>query len=252
MTAPQEAPPGAGAPEAPTPARPPLPPQTERRALLAAGLMLGAAALAQALVPTKKLSDLRGPFDLKLIVPTRFGDWQVDPYATGGVVNPQAEAMLKRIYSQILERTYVNAQGRRVMLSIAYGSDQSDVSMQMHYPEVCYPAQGFQVRSNRRDQLMAVGAPIEVRRLETEMARYRKEPVTYWTLVGDQQSLGGWDKRLAELRHGLRGEIVDGILVRVSSIGADSADAFALHDRFVQAMLAGMAPAERPRLVGRP
>ena len=101
------------------------------------------AVIGQALVPRKYLSQTRGRFRLEDMVPSRFADWRIDSYNHGGLVNPQTEAMLKRLYSQLLERTYVNSAGDRVMLSVAYGDDQSDVSVQMHYPEVCYPAQGF-------------------------------------------------------------------------------------------------------------
>jgi EpsI family protein len=37
---------------------------------------------------------------------------------------------------------YVNASGYRIMLSLAYGSDQRG-ALQAHKPEVRYPAQGF-------------------------------------------------------------------------------------------------------------
>lgn len=40
------------------------------------------------------------------------------------VVNPQTQELLDKLYSQILTRTYVNAKGYRIMLSLAYGSDQ--------------------------------------------------------------------------------------------------------------------------------
>ena len=50
--------------------------------------------------------------------------------------------------------------GRQIMLSIAYGEDQRD-GMKLHYPEVCYPAQGFQSRSFqiRADQLSTTARP---------------------------------------------------------------------------------------------
>jgi len=49
---------------------------------------------------------------------------------------------LDKLYSQILNRVYVNATGYRIMLLLAYGSDQHG-SLQADKPEVCYPAQGF-------------------------------------------------------------------------------------------------------------
>lgn len=221
-----------------------------RRAALAAALMAGGAVLGQAMVPTKRMAELRGPFKLAELVPRQFGDWKVDPYASGGVVNPQTEAMLKRLYSQLLDRTYVNSRGQRIMVSVAYGDDQTDNSVQMHYPEVCYPAQGFQVQGNRVETLRLAQGDLKVRRLLTEYSRTRYEPVTYWAVLGNEQSLGGLDRKLAELRHGLRGEIIDGLLFRVSSIDRDSAGAFRLQDAFIGAMLGAMPSAARRQLAG--
>ena len=64
--------------------------------------------------------------------------------------------------------------------------------------------------------------------------------------------MSGLDKRLAEIRHGLRGEIVDGMLVRVSSINIDTAAAFALQDQFIRDLLASLTPAARHRLAAVP
>jgi EpsI family protein len=221
-----------------------------RRAALAAALMAGGAVLSQAMVPTKRMAELRGPFKLAELVPTQFGDWKVDPYSAGGVVNPQTEAMLKRLYSQLLDRTFVNSQGKRIMVSVAYGDDQTDNSVQMHYPEVCYPAQGFQVKGNRIERVQVAQGEIKVRRLLTEFGRTRFEPVTYWTILGNEQSLGGWERKKAEIKYGLRGEIIDGLLFRVSNIDRDSEAGFRLQDQFIGEMVAAMAPDARRQLVG--
>jgi EpsI family protein len=221
-----------------------------RRAAVAALLMAAAAAGGRAMVPTRMMSRMRVGFDLDKLVPASFGGWRVDPSAVGGVVNPQAEALINQLYSKLLNRTYVNADGRRVMLSIAYGDDQADDSVQLHYPEVCYPAQGFQLKSSRKSLVQLPQGDIKVRRLETQRSDNRFEPVTYWTIIGDQQSLGGWDRKIAEIRHGLHGEIVDGLLFRISTLDVDSAAGFRLQDEFIRDVVAAMAPEARRQLVG--
>ncbi len=221
-----------------------------RRAAVAALLMAAAAAGGQAMVPTKRMALLRGPFELARIVPTTFASWQVDDRAIGGIINPQTEVLLNKLYSQMLDRVYVDSQGNRVMLSIAYGADQADDDVQLHYPEVCYPAQGFRVKSNAVGQISLPQGDIKVRRLETQFNDSRFEPVTYWTIVGDQQSLGGWDRKIAEIRHGLHGEIVDGLLFRVSMIDRNTAQAFAVQDAFVRDIVAAMTPQARRQLAG--
>lgn len=221
-----------------------------RRAWQAAAAMGLAALTGQALVPTKRLSDLRGPIELKRNTPLRFADWRLDDSASGGLVNPQTQALLDRLYTEVLERTYVNSKGQRIMLSMAYGADQSDPSVQLHYPEICYPAQGFKVERMHEAWVALSLGRLHVKRVETQYASQRFEPVTYWTMMGDMQSLDLFAKRMAEMRHGLRGEIVDGVLIRVSSINTDSAAAFALQDRFIADLVAALAPAFRHRLTG--
>ena len=135
------------------------------------------------------------------------------------------------------------------MLSIAYGDDQR-ATMAVHYPEVCYPAQGFQVKSNRQGTLDTVYGRLPVRRLETSLSHQRAEPVTYWVTIGDRISLGGWDRRLVELEYGLQRIVPDGLLFRVSSINRDSAQAFGDQARFLADLMASLPPESRTLIAG--
>jgi EpsI family protein len=223
-----------------------------RRALLLALLMGGASLLGSRLQPTRRLATARGAFMLEEAVPRTFAGWILDPHRRGAVVNPQTEALLRRLYTETLERVYRRGPGERIMLSIAYGADQSDTQLQMHYPEVCYPAQGFELARQWSDALDLPMGRLPLRRLDTRFSTLFREPVSYWTVVGDQLTEGGWDKRLAEIRHSLRGEIVDGMLVRVSSVSDDLPAAFALQDQFIRDLLQGLGPVARRRLAGLP
>lgn len=218
-------------------------------ALAAAVLMTSAAAIATVMTPTRRIVDTLPKLDIEAAIPQRFGDWQVDARSGGGVVNPQQTELLNQLYSQIVSRTYVNSEGYRIMLSIAYGEDQRDGN-QLHYPEVCYPAQGFQVTSNRKATLETSLGVIPVKRLESHLSRQRFEPITYWTTIGNQALTGGTTKKLAEMKYGLRGEIPDGLLFRISSIDRDSADAFAKQAQFVEQLLPALSPDVRVRLAG--
>jgi hypothetical protein len=93
-----------------------------------------------------------------------------------------------------------------------------------------------------------VASILPVRRLNTGLRR-RKEPVTYWMTVSDEAVLPGGSRVLAQARHGLRGAIPDGVLVRVSSLDPDPLRAYASHDRFVREWLAS-SPRERRALLG--
>ncbi|MDP3455234.1 exosortase-associated protein EpsI, B-type [Methyloversatilis sp.] len=218
-------------------------------ALAAAVLMMSAAAVATVMTPTRRIVDILPKLDIEASIPQRFGDWQIDTRSGGGVVNPQQTELLNKIYSQIVTRTYVNSEGYRIMLSIAYGEDQRDGN-QLHYPEVCYPAQGFQVISNRKATLETSLGNIPVKRLESHLSQQRYEPITYWTTIGTQALTGGTTKKLAEMRYGLRGEIPDGLLFRISSIDRESAVAFAKQAQFVEQMLPALTPDVRARLAG--
>ncbi len=222
-----------------------------RQALAMVVAMVLVALLSQAGRPVHKLAEQRPRFDLEQVVPERFGDWRI--LRAGSVVlpDPSVLANLQRLYTQTLSRAYVNSRGTVIMLSIAYGDDQR-AAMAVHYPEVCYPAQGFQVSSSRVDSVATPHGTLPVRRLETELSRQRYEPVTYWVTIGDRISLGGLERRLIELEYGLQRVIPDGLLYRVSSINRDSAQAFRDQDAFTRDLLAALPVASRAWLAGDP
>lgn len=222
-----------------------------RHALIVLGLAGVGYGGAEALTPRTKLADLRAiRIDIGKMVPLRFGDWTNDDRVLGGIVNPVAEETLKRIYSQIISRSYRNSVGQRVMVSVAYGDDQRK-DLAVHYPEVCYPAQGFSVRSNVTTQMEIAGQVLPLRRLETFMGPNRYEPVTYWTTMGDFSSFGGLPRRMIELRYGLRRVIPDGLLFRVSTIGQNSAEQFQLQEQFIQELLGSVTSEVRVLLTGQ-
>jgi len=217
--------------------------------LILGALMVLAGVLTKVVTPTIHLSKSRPALELGTAIPLQFGEWMEEKNLASVVVNPQVEATIKKIYAQTLSRTYINNNGERIMLSIAYGSDQRD-AVQLHYPEVCYPAQGFQVISNRLGVLVTSQGTIPVRRLETNFSNQRFEPVTYWTTVGDETVTSGISKKIAEMRYGLKGEIPDGLLFRISSINTDTQAAFALQESFTKALLNELQPDMRLRLAG--
>lgn len=213
-------------------------------------LMLASAGMASALRPTIRMADQLAPINLTEMVPTAFGDWQALPTLTNQIVNPQQQATLEKIYSETLSRTYINAAGYRIMLSIAYGKNQSD-ALQLHKPEVCYPAQGFKLHAKRASALDIFGSPIAAVQLETSLDQ-RFEPITYWTVVGDQVTTGSLNKKLTEILYALNGKIPDGMLVRISSIDKGAAYAYSLQDQFAAQMVAAIAPEHRLRFAGKP
>lgn len=219
------------------------------RAALVALVMVCVSAIAIAITPRNYMSDQYPREKLADIVPRSFGDWQVDTSIVPVPPSPDMQQVLDETYDETLALTYRNRQGQRVMLSLAYGRNQHK-GMNTHRPEICYPAQGFKVvQSSMPGTVPFAGRNIEVTRLVAG-AGARNEPITYWLLVGEQVTQFGYAQRQVAMSYGLRGTIPDGVLVRVSSIDADNAAAFRLQDRFIQDLLAAVAPAKRARLLG--
>ena len=213
-------------------------------------LILGSAGLASAIRPTIIMADARSPTILKSMVPNAFGEWELLLAQSTQIVDPQQKEMLDKLYSETLTRTYVNSNGYRIMLSIAYGKNQSN-ALQMHKPEVCYPAQGFTLMDTKRGTLDLLGRPAAATRLQTSLGQ-RHEPVTYWAVVGDQVTKDAVDRKVIEMQYASRREIPDGMLVRVSSIDTDTANAFAIQSRFATQMVQAIAPEYRSRFAGDP
>lgn len=218
------------------------------RHLLLLALMVAASGMAVAMRPTQKIADMGPPLQLETMIPKTFGEWREEPQNQAMIIDPQQLEMINRIYSQTLTRTYVNPQGYRVMLSIAYGSDQSEQT-QLHKPEVCYPSQGFMLKNKRHEQLATPNGSIPVTRLETTLGQ-RHEPVTYWITVADKVVGPGLDKKLTEMQYGLRGQIPDGLLFRVSSIDTNVERAFKAQTEFVVQLLAASTENTRTKLTG--
>jgi len=181
--------------------------------------------------PTIHLADQRQKINLEQMFPAQIGSWAVDERQPVGIVSPDVKALLDKLYAQTLSRTYVNADGVRIMLSVAYGGDQSDAT-RAHRPDVCYPAQGFDIVSTRTDTLALPTGDLGVRRMVAKL-NSRIEPVTFWFAVGEFTAVSGQDQKLIQLRYGMRGIIPDGMLVRVSSINPDENSAYDVQSKFI-------------------
>lgn len=222
--------------------------RTRWRALGVMLSMMLVSALAYWMTPTVHMSDTLGKPDLETLFPKEFNGWRLDARAAMVLPSPDTQALLNSIYNQTLTRTYINAAGYRIMLSVAYGGDQSD-GTRAHLPEVCYPAQGFQITANTSGQLVLDDRQVAVRHL---MATYgtRDEPITYWLVVGDRVTVSRMDQKLAQFRLGLKGLIPDGMLVRVSSIDSNRDRGYQQQAVFLADMAAAVPPAGRDRVFG--
>lgn len=211
-------------------------------------LMVAASGLAVAMRPTQKIAEQGAKVTLETMVPHSFGEWQEIQQTSGQIVNPQQTELLNKLYAQTLSRTYVNPKGNVIMLSIAYGTNQSD-GVALHYPDVCYPAQGFQLLENSKATIETAHGAIRVKQMMATLGS-RSEPVTYWATLGTKVVQGGLETKLVQLDYGFRGLIPDGLIFRVSSINADAKKGYDTQAVFVRDFVAALPESTRLRLAG--
>lgn len=211
--------------------------------------MLAAAGLALALTPRVKMADQGPKISLEAMIPKQFGEWKLDETIAPLVVSPDVEAQLNSIYSQTLSRNYINSKGERVMLSIAYGDNQSRSMSVVHRPEVCYATQGFQIGGMSKDFINTGGTKLPVMKLVATQGQ-RIEPITYWIMMGDSVVRGNLELGFARLKYGLTGKIPSGILIRVSTISANESRSYRTQEQFVRDMLGAVPTQYRKVLRG--
>lgn len=220
-----------------------------RNFLMATAMVLSAWA-GFVLVPTKHVADFGPKVDLENMIPKQFSGWYVDDTTTPIQVSPDVQERLDTLYSQLFSKTYLNAKGQRIMLSIAYGGNQGNDEFQVHRPEYCYAAQGFKLQESFEDVLTLSSGKILVRRLEATQES-RVEPITYWITIGDKATLPGLGRKIAQLKYGLTGRVPDGMLVRVSSISNDRKEAYRQQDAFINELVKAVPPSEKIKLIGK-
>lgn len=201
--------------------------------------------------PTVLWSSVVGEPDLEKVVPENFGAWELSRFGANVVVNPQQEEALRTIYTSTLARAYIHKiTGRQIMLSVAYGNDQTR-DTQLHPPEACYRSQGFRVDELFPQEITAAGRQLPAMRMETVLGT-RREFVSYFIRVGDQLGRGSLERNLVRMRYAAKGYIVDGLLFRVSEVSRGTAkNSYALQDEFIRDLLAELPADSLKHLLGQ-
>ena len=209
-------------------------------------LCLLTALAAYQFTPNTLLADA-SPITLESIVPTAISGWHQEQESKDAIItSPELEEKISSIYSQTLSRRYLSDDGYRIMLSIAYTKDQRDnAGQQSHRPEICYPAQGFEIL--RRSKSIIDERNIPLIRLET-VNQERYEVVSYFMTIGNLVANTSADIKFAQIKYSLDGYIPDGVIFRVSSIDTDSKRAFAEQNKFILDLLTA-APSAASRIL---
>ena len=226
----------------------PVPPTAHfgRRGFLLGSAMLAASGIAMARMPSPNRPSIPAKmFDA--MVPQTVGDWQFQ--TASGLVLPPRDALSDRLYDNLVTRSYINSLGETVMLLIAYSNRQNGV-LQIHRPEICYPAGGYQLSPTR--PVSIVIGPKRTIAGNAFLARgtERDEQVMYWTRVGTQFPRSWFEQRLAVARANLDQIIPDGLLARVSMIGGEQSVSMIALENFLTALNAAASPRLRSLLFG--
>ena len=217
--------------------------------------MLAASALA--VIATPRFAATAAAPDLEATVPTAFGDWKAVQGVSAQVsVSQGVETSFEQPYDQTLLRSYVNSRGDVIMLALAWGERQRQ-DVKVHRPEVCYPAQGFAVRSLHAETPIPVAGRAEPVPTMGMLAGIsgpggRLEAVRYWIRIGTNYTGDGFKARWYILQEGLNGRVVDGVLVRASQrirAEEDAAASNLLMAQFMSELTHAVPPATLSMLV---
>lgn len=203
--------------------------------------MLLAAYLGHALTPTLNFVEQSEAHKFINSVPKAFADWKEVPsnqVQMDLVPKDDEERTTDNPYDDVLMRTYENSKGQRVQLALAYGKSMRQ-EVKIHRPELCYYAQGFQVKSLVFSDFGIVSTnhhSVVGKNMLVENQNYQ-EAVSYWIRIGEMYSQSPWQTRFYIIKKGLVGDVVDGVLVRASVILFDKESpdkAYQLNKLFLQ------------------
>lgn len=215
--------------------------------------MFAAAAAARVLTPVAPVQKVQ---PLENIIPRQFGEWREMVTSATLMVDPRTDdneqTAADNPYDDVLLRTYVNPRGDTVLLAVAYGRRQRQ-EVKIHRPELCYVAQGFTLKAREPVMITSLGNEVAGARMLVE-ARNRTEMISYWIRIGNTFSENAWSTRYQIFREGLKGKIVDGVLVRASQIISDDSSAsperYHMQERFLADLVRATPEGAKRLLLG--
>ena len=224
----------------------------DRRGLVFGAGSIAALGLAEYLRPRGVLRLLSPDSKLTALLPLRMSQWAAG--TNGDIVIPKTPGSLAdRLYGDQVARTYQRSDsaGAPIMLLAAYGNSQSD-TLQVHRPEVCYPAIGMVIVARKLARLtLSPGIELPVVLL-TAHADSRTEDIMYWTRLGQSLPQTGVEQGAARLYGAMHGYVADGILVRASAVREldGGVPQFKYLSLFLRELIMATTASARPALIG--
>jgi len=228
-----------------------MPPEQEglvtRRSMIAGGLLAATAAIANSRRPDEPFLMLPGKPQLNPLFPLKVGDWEYQ--TSSGLVLPPPDQLSDRLYNAIITRYYAAPNSLPVMMLVAYNGVQ-DGMLQVHRPEVCYPAAGYRIEEERIIPLDAGrGVRVPGHYLATRSVS-RFEQLIYWTRIGNDFPTEWWQQHWAVAKENLKGRVPDGVLIRFSTAAPDDETAITTLKRFMDSLFVQLGPTARRLLFG--
>lgn len=221
-------------------------PLVSRRAMIAGGLLAGAGVVANARRPDVPFRMIREA-KLNPLFPFKIGDWEYQ--TSSGLVLPPPDQMSDRLYNAIITRYYASPTQLPIMLLVAYNGIQ-DGMLQVHRPEVCYPAAGYAIEHERLFPLDAGGGAQVPGHYLAARSVSRHEQLIYWTRIGNDFPTQWWQQHWAVAKENLKGRVPDGMLIRFSTAAPDDKTAILTLKRFLKPFFASLSPAARRLVLG--
>jgi EpsI family protein len=206
-----------------------------RRQVLTGLLMASAAAVAAVRKPNIRLNYL-GNYNLEDVVPKRIGRWNF--VTNSGLVIPPNDQLQLALYSQLLTRVYSDG-NNSIELLIAYSASETGF-LQVHRPEFCYTAAGYQLSDFALHKVQLPGPHSLTANTLTAMRDSSTEKLLYWVRIGDDIPHSWSGQKLTFAEDNLRRLIPDAALIRISAVGLDDAQALAMIDEFAREMIASV------------
>lgn len=210
---------------------PRVPLRLDRRSILVGTGLAAAGAVSYLVAPKAVAKPIEKP-TFNSAIPDRIGGW-TSRKSQQIVLPPQDDS--NQLYENQETRVYEGAGLPAIMLLIAYSSIQQN-DVQVHRPEVCYPASGFPVISTEPTQISYRGREFGGRELLADRGGLH-ERIIYWIRVGGTFPTSWREQRVNMALANLSGSVPDGVLFRISAIEEPGKSTSVLLRKFVAAFL---------------
>jgi EpsI family protein len=191
-----------------------------RRNLLLGGGMALCAGLTYAYSPQSTAKTIPDA-EFKKLIPEKVGGWT--SRSDVELILPPPDELSEKLYENLETRIFEGQGLPPIMFLIAYSSIQRN-DVQVHRPEVCYPAAGLPITKNEPGKSQIGNVKLDSRFLIADRDG-AQEMILYWTRVGDSYPLDWRSQRVEMAKANLSGAMPDGALIRFSTISNDEQDA---------------------------